>query len=107
MKESPDELEQYDFDQKQIWLTPIAMVVSAASSRYVMKIMLDLIKAYDLFQKYQFMDIVDEESSVETSGVVASLLQSSAVMTAGYKTKLTKMRNVGLKRSVSASPAMC
>lgn len=55
-------------------LTPVAMVESAALLFYVMKILIDHIKAYDLVQRYQVIFIFDENHSVETTGMVATLL---------------------------------
>ena len=42
------------------------------------------------------MAIVDEEHSVETSGMVATLLQTSTDMKMGDESKLKKEVNVGL-----------
>lgn len=71
---------------------------------YVMKILLDLIKAYDLIQRNQVLEIVGEEHSVATAGMVAPLLQSSTVMNKGGDSKLKKVVNVGLTQGVLASP---
>ena len=60
VKECPDEIEQHGFNENSMALTPVAMLVSAASLSYVMTILLDLIKAYDLVQRDQVMAIVDE-----------------------------------------------
>ena len=106
VRESPDEIQQYGFNEKSMALTPVALVVSAASLRYVLTILLDLIKAYDLVRRDQVMAIVDEEHSTETAGMVATLLQSSTVMTAGDETKLIKTVNVGLTQGGPASPAL-
>lgn len=40
--------------------TPLSMVVSIAFLNYVMMIFLDLIKVYDLVNRYQVMANVDE-----------------------------------------------
>ena len=106
VRECPDELEQYGFNEKSMALTPVAMVVSAASMSYVMTILLDLIKAYDLVQRDQVMAIVDEEHSFDTAGMVASLLQPSTVTTMGDDTKLQRIVNVGLTQGGPASPAL-
>lgn len=71
VSECRNELEQYG---KFIALAPVAMVVPAASMHYVMTILLDLIKAYNLVQRDEVMAIVDEEHNVETAGMVATLL---------------------------------
>ncbi|KAL3917254.1 MAG: hypothetical protein SGILL_004801 [Bacillariaceae sp.] len=96
VRECPDELEQHGFNEKSMALTPIALVVSAASLRYVLTILLDLVKAYDLVQRDQIMDVVDEEHSVETAAMVATLLQTSTVMTKGDLTKLKQDIEVGV-----------
>lgn len=68
-------------------LTSIKMAVSEASPRYGITILMDLIKAYNLVQRYQFMAIVDEKISVVTAGLVETLLQKSTVMTMGDETR--------------------
>lgn len=55
-------------------LKPVAMIVSKASLRYALTFLLDLIKAYNLLQRDQFMAIVNKGNSVETVGMVATLL---------------------------------
>lgn len=60
VKEFPDEVEQHGFKKKSMALISLAMVLSADSLHYVMTILLDLIKAYDLAQRDQVMAIVDK-----------------------------------------------
>ena len=83
-----------------------AIVVSTASMQHITTILLDLIKAYELVQREQIMAIADEEHSVATAGMVATLLQPSIVMTRGDETKLQKEVNVGLTQGGPASPAL-
>lgn len=64
-------------------MTPVAMVVSASSLRYKLKILLYLIKAYGLVRREKFMTIVDEVHSVDTPGMVETLLQLTIVMAEG------------------------
>lgn len=71
--ECPNYLQQYYLNKKSMALTPVAIVVSAASQHYVMKILLDLIKALDLVQKDQVMAIFNEERSVETEIIIITL----------------------------------
>lgn len=92
--EYPDEPEKHGFYEKSMALTLVAMVVSAASLHLVLTNQLDLSKAYDLVQRYQVMAIVDEKRSVETAGMVTSLLQPSTVTTIGDETKITRVVNV-------------
>lgn len=65
VEEYPDELEQYGFNEKSMPFKLVAMVLSAATMRYGMSILLHLIKSYDLVQRDQVMAIVDEKRSVE------------------------------------------
>lgn len=71
-----------------------------------MTILLDLIKSYNLVLRDQIMAIVYEEHSVNTAGMVVTILHSSTVMTMGDGTKLNKVVNVGLTRRGSALPAL-
>lgn len=87
-------------------LTPVAMIVSTASLRYVLTILLDLIKAYNLFRRDEFMDILNEDNSVETAKMMEKLQKPSIMMTVGDKTKLTKMMNVRLTQSGPAPLAL-
>lgn len=87
-------------------MTLVSMVVSVASLRYVSKILLELIKAYDLIHREQVMAVVDEENTVGTAGMVEALLQSSTVMTARDETKLKNMIKMGLTQGGPASPAL-
>ena len=52
------------------------------------------------------MAIVDEERSVATAGMVATLLQTSTVMTMGDETKLKRRVNVGQTQGGPVSPAL-
>ena len=52
------------------------------------------------------MAIVDEEHSVATAGMVATLLQTSTVMTMGDETQLKMRVDVGLTQGGPASPAL-
>lgn len=104
--EYPDEPEQHRFNEKSMALPPIAMVVSAATLHYVLKILLNLIKSYDLVQRDQVTLIVDKGHSVETAGLVASILQPSIVATIGDETKLIRVVNVRLTQGGPASPAL-
>ena len=106
VREKPDELEQYGFIEKTMAEAAAAMVMAAASLPHVITILLDLIKAYYLVQRDQVMAIVDEEHSVATAGMVATLLQTSSVMTKGDETKLLMNVDVGLTQGGPASPAL-
>ena len=57
VREFPDEIEKHRFNENFMALTPVAMVVSAASLSYVMTILLNLIKAYDPVQRDQVMNM--------------------------------------------------
>lgn len=96
MRESPDEVEQFNFNERSINLTFISMVVSEASFHYVITILLDLIKSYDLVQRDQVIEIFDEKNNVETAGMVTTLLHTSSVMSTSDETKLTTEVNFGL-----------
>lgn len=72
--ECPDEVEKHGFIENFLALSPVAIGVSAASLQCVMKILMDLIRAYHLLQRDQVMVILDEEQSVETAGMMATLL---------------------------------
>ena len=52
------------------------------------------------------MAIVDEEHSVATAGMVATLLQTSRVMTMGDESQLKMSVDVGLTQGGPASPAL-
>ena len=106
VRERPDDLEQHGFAEKAMALTPVALVVSAASLHYVLTFLLDLVKAYDLVQREQIMQIVDEEHSAETAAMVATLLQPSKVMTKGDETKLVADIDVGVIQGGPASPPL-
>ena len=67
-----------------------AMVMSTVTLPRMITILLDLIKAYDLVRRDQVMAIVDEERSVATAGMVATLLPTSTVMTMGDETQLKR-----------------
>lgn len=81
MTKYPDEVEQHGFSEKAMAMILVAMVVSKASLYYMIMILFDLFKAYDLVQKDQVMAIVDEDRSVATAGMVVSLLHSSTLTT--------------------------
>lgn len=51
VRETSDELDQFGFSDSSMTLTPVTMVVSAASLQHVLLILLKLIKAYDLVQR--------------------------------------------------------
>ena len=80
--------------------------MAAASLPHVITILLDLIKAYDLVQRDQVMAIFDEEHSVATAGMVATLLQTYSVKTKDDKTKLLLNVDVELTQGGPASPAL-
>lgn len=104
--ECPGEVEQHGFNEKSVAMTPIAMVVSAASMHYVIKILLDLFKGYDQVQRYQVMALVDEGHSVATAGIVATILHASSVTTICEESNLTRIVNIGLTQGVPASPKL-
>ena len=106
VREKPDELEQFGFIARTMAESAAAMVTSAASQPHIITILLDLIKAYDLVQRDQVMAIVDEEHSVATAGMVATLLQTSTVTTAEDDTQLKMRVDVGLTQGGPASPAL-
>lgn len=87
-------------------LAPIKRVVYAASLQYVMKIMLDLMISYVIVQRKRVMVIDDEEHSVETAGMVQTLLRPSTVMKNRDQTWLKKVVNVGLTHGGTALPAL-
>jgi len=106
VKEKPDELEQYGFIARTMAESAAAMVMATASRPHIITILLDLIKAYDLVQRDQVMAIVDEEHSAATAGMVATLLQTSTVMTMDDESQLKLRVNVGLTQGGPASPAL-
>ena len=106
VREKPDELEQFGFIERTMAESAAAMVMASASMPHIITILLDLIKAYDLVQRDQVMAIVDEEHSAATAGMVATLLQTSSVMTKDDETKLLLNVDVGLTQGGPASPAL-
>lgn len=99
-------MKQYFFNEKSKELTPFTMAVSETSLHYVIKILLDLIKACDFVQRYQISFIVDEERSFDTAGEVKTLLKPSTVTNMGDETKLTRVVNVVPAKGDPASPVL-
>lgn len=83
-----------------------AIIVPVTSLHYVMKILLDLIKDFDLVRRNQAMAIFNEYNSVETAGLVATLFQPSTVPTLRDEAKLSKVINNGLTQGFPASSAL-
>lgn len=102
----PDEAEQHRFNDKFMALTPVAMIVLASSLQYVIKILLYLIKAYDLVQRGKIMAIFDEDRIVETAGILSTLMQPSTVTRMGDDNKLKNVLNFGLTQGGPESPAL-
>ena len=98
VEEKPDEIEQYGFIERTMAESAAAMVMSTVILPHMITILLELIKAYDLVQRDQVMAIVDEEHSVATAGIVATLLQTFTVMTMDDETQLKMRVDVGLRR---------
>lgn len=105
-EECPDELAQFGFSLKTSAMAPAAIVLSHLRWKELISLLLDLIRAYDLVQRDQLMDIVDSDHTPPTCGMVAMLLQPSEVRTQGDEKRLTKKVFTGVTQGGPASPRL-